>query len=133
MIFELRNGIPFISIQINHDRHSFLVDNVLIDTGSAGSIFSAEVFAKFDVVPEHTDKVHRIAGVGGYEYVIEKKIDSIEIDGHAIHCVLIQLGEMEYGFEIEGIGEMVYRSFSAVANYGRRTTTSPRAYCSLAI
>ncbi len=39
--FELRKKLPFISITIVHNGIEFKIDNVLIDTGSAATIFAS--------------------------------------------------------------------------------------------
>jgi hypothetical protein len=38
--------------------------------------------------------------VGGTEYVYEKRIDAIELDQSVASEIKIQIGAMDYGFEI---------------------------------
>ncbi len=110
--FELRKKLPFISITIVHNSIEFIIDNVLIDTGSAATIFASDYIRKFGIESEPEDKVRKILGVGGNEYVIEKRIDALIIDGVSIEDSIIQVGEMNYGFGINGIlgGDLLMRT-----------------------
>ena len=54
----------------------FKIDNVLIDTGSSATIFALDYIRKFGIDSEPEDKIRKIVGVGGNEYVIEKRIDA---------------------------------------------------------
>ena len=63
-------------------------------------------------------------GVGGYEFVVEKVIDAIICDATKLcHCT-IQLGEMDYGQDIQGIiGSDVLHQLGAVIDYKQQTVT----------
>jgi hypothetical protein len=52
--------------------------------------------------------------VGGNEYVIEKRIDALIIDGVSIEDSIIQIGDMDYGFGINGIigGDLLIRTIN---------------------
>ena len=110
--FELRNKLPFISITAVHSGIEFIIDNVLVDTGSAATIFASDYIRKFGIYSEPEDKVRKIVGVGGNEYVIEKRIDALIIDSVSIEDCIIQIGDMDYGFEINGIigGDLLMRT-----------------------
>lgn len=47
--------------------------------------------------------VHRIRGVGGAEFVFAKKIDHLISDELRVSNFEIEVGAMDYGFEINGI------------------------------
>ncbi len=110
--FELRNKLPFISITAIHNSIEFRIDNVLVDTGSAATIFASDYLRKFGIDSEPEDKVRKIVGVGGNEYVIEKRIDALIIDDVSIEDCIIQVGDMDYGFGINGIigGDLFMRT-----------------------
>lgn len=110
--FELRHKLPFISITVVHGGIEFQIDNVLVDTGSAATILASDYVRKFGIDSEPEDKIRKIVGVGGNEYVIEKRIDALIIDGVSIEDSIIQLGEMDYGFAINGIigGDLLMRT-----------------------
>ncbi|WP_244898254.1 hypothetical protein [Paenibacillus xylanexedens] len=55
------------------------------------------------MVPEENDLVEIIRGVGGIEYVYTKSLDSITVDGTTINDFQVEIGNMDYGLEIDGI------------------------------
>jgi predicted aspartyl protease len=79
------------------------LDDVIVDTGSAASLFSADVVAELGVVPELTDKIHRVRGVGGFEFVYTKRIESLAIGTLEVSDFEIQVGAMQYGFPLQGL------------------------------
>ena len=119
--FELRKKLPFISITVIHSGIEFKVDNVLVDTGSAATIFASDYVRKFGIDSEPEDRIQKIVGVGGNEYVIEKRIDVLIIDGVSIEDSIIQVGDMDYGFGINGIigGDLLIRT-KMIIDYERR-------------
>lgn len=86
MRFEIRDGLSFIEVQLTIKEQTIVVDNVLLDTGSAAS-----------------DQIRRMVGIGGHEYVFEKQINEIKIENLKAKNTLIQIGVMDYGFKINGI------------------------------
>jgi len=48
-------------------------------------------------------EVDIIRGVGGIEYVYTKLLDSITVDGTTLREFQIEIGNMDYGLEIDGI------------------------------
>jgi hypothetical protein len=110
--FELRKKLPFISITAVHSGIEFKIDNVLVDTGSAATLFALDYVRQFGLNSEPEDKIRKIVGVGGNEYVIEKRIDALIIDGVWIEDSIIQIGDMDYGFEMNGIigGDLLMRT-----------------------
>nr|WP_281242994.1 retropepsin-like aspartic protease [Anaerobacillus alkalilacustris] len=83
---------------------SLKLENVLIDTGSAGTIFNVNKLEEIGVKPESNDVTQTIQGVGGLEFVYIKNIDEISInDEIAIQNSRVELGSMDYGLEIDGI------------------------------
>lgn len=54
------------------------------------------------------DVIRRIRGIGGTEYVYEKHIDRIQLDTKKLNNFRIQIGDMDYGFDIDGILGMDY-------------------------
>ncbi len=68
MRLQLRDNLPFIAITIIHQGKKINIKNVLIDTGSGGTIVAADVLSKIGVVPQAEDTLHTIFGVGGMDY-----------------------------------------------------------------
>lgn len=96
-------GLPFVSIQIEFRGQKVNLPNVLLDTGSASTLLNADVVRGIGMVPEENDVVNIIRGVGGIEYVYTKLLDSITVDGALLHNFEIEIGNMDYGLELDGI------------------------------
>lgn len=103
MKLKLKYGIPFAKVTLIHNGKHIELENVVIDTGSASTIISAEVAIEMDLESKLEDTLHRVRGVGGTEFVYEKIIDGIEVDGIAVENFKIQVGAMNYGFDISAI------------------------------
>lgn len=96
--------LPFIEATVTFRGQSLKLENVLIDTGSAGTIFNVNKLEEIGVKPEANDVTQTIQGVGGLEFVYTKNIDEISInDEIAIQNFHVELGSMDYGLEIDGI------------------------------
>ena len=100
---KLLEGLPFISLTILHNNESILIENVLIDTGSASTIVKGDILEEIGVRPEDDDLLGSISGVGGCESVYLKRIDGIQIGELVINDFTIDVGIMDYGFDINGI------------------------------
>ena len=103
MKMNLEYGIPFIEIKIINNDKEVTVKNVLIDTGAASSILSSDIALAMGLAPSPTDVINRVRGVGGYEYVYEKSIDKIRIEDIELNNFKIEVGDMDYGFNINAI------------------------------
>lgn len=97
-------GLPFIEAHVSFRGRSIKLDNVLIDTGSAGTIFNVNKLEEIGVKPEANDVTQTIQGIGGIEFVYTKSIDEIKISEEiTIGNFLVELGSMDYGLELDGI------------------------------
>jgi hypothetical protein len=67
------------------------------------SYISVEIAIKLGLGPEPNDVIREIRGVGGTEFVYEKSIDNIQISSKSVSPFRIQVGDMDYGFEMNGI------------------------------
>ena len=103
MKIRIRNGLPYISATLVHRSQRVTLKNVLLDTGSAGSIFSTDKVAGIGLAYEPDDFVHRIRGVGGSEFVFTKQADLLKVGDLKIEKFEIEIGAMNYGFEMDGI------------------------------
>jgi hypothetical protein len=112
------NGLPFISVVLTHHHSQIKLDNILLDTGSAGTIFSIDNLSTINILPNENDKIHRIRGVGGVEYVFEKIIDIIEVGDLKLENFPIEIGQVNYGFNIQGIlGVNFLKETNATINF----------------
>lgn len=96
-------GLPFISIKLEFRGELLQLEKVLLDTGSASTLLNADAVREVGMVPEEDDLVEIIRGVGGIEYVYTKSLDSITVDGTTINEFQVEIGNMDYGLEIDGI------------------------------
>jgi hypothetical protein len=64
---RLDGGLPFVTIEIGWQQSSLTLDSVLLDTGSASTVLSAERLGALGIELEPDDPIHRIVGVGGGE------------------------------------------------------------------
>lgn len=103
MRLQLRDNLPFISINVKHQGKNIKIKNVLVDTGSGGTILAADVLSKIGIAPQADDTLHTIFGVGGSEVVFTRKIDELKVGEFTIKQFEIEIGGMDYGFNIQGI------------------------------
>ena len=100
---NLNHQLPFVQLRIWYKGQSLLLDRVLVDTGSASTIFKLDIVEKIGIAPEQDDIVGSISGEGGSEYVFLKQIDSIDLNGLHITNFIVNIGVMDYSLEINGI------------------------------
>jgi hypothetical protein len=105
MALELRliYGLPMIDIDIIFAGRRMHLNNVLLDTGCAGTILDADVVTEIGVKPEGTDQTAVIHGIGGSEIVFTKWFDSITLGNISVNQCKVEIGVMDYGIDIQGI------------------------------
>ena len=79
------------------------MERVLVDTGSAGTVFQVDRLALIGLVQEPQDLIHRIYGVGGDEFVFSKSVDRLSINGLSAASFRIEVGVLAYGLDLDGI------------------------------
>ena len=127
MRIRIKNGLPYISATLIHHSQRVTLKNVLLDTGSAGSIFSTDKIAGIGLTYEPDDFVHRIRGVGGSEFVFTKRVDVLKAGDLKIAGFEIEIGAMNYGFEMDGIIGVDFLSMvGALIDLKRRELRSSR-------
>ncbi|MDM8517448.1 retropepsin-like aspartic protease [Desulfobacterales bacterium HSG16] len=100
---ELKQNLPFTSITVGYQGNAIDIPHVLIDTGSGRTIFAADIVAQIGIVPLENDMIYTIRGVGGTEAVFVRCVDYLKIGKHRLTNFEIEIGGMDYGFEINGI------------------------------
>lgn len=100
---ELKYGLPFCKVNPIYKGKFIELDNVLLDTGSGGTVFKMDEVDKLGITIEKDDIIETISGVGGVEFVYKKNIDGIKIGNLEVTDFVIEVGVMDYGFEINGI------------------------------
>jgi hypothetical protein len=125
-VCEIRvvGGLPFVRAELFYRGHRTELDNVLLDTGSGGSVFSADQLLDVDLHFERGDPVRRIRGVGGTEFVFTKNMETIALGSFQVDGFNIEVGALDYGFTLDGILGMDYLlRAGAVLDLNRRRVT----------
>jgi hypothetical protein len=104
-IMELRieNGLLFLTCWLEYGSRETLLQNVLVDTGCAVSIFDIDLMENLGLKPKpESARIVKMYGVGGKsEYCLEQHIQNLVIGGHTCRHFRIQLGPIsnDYGFD----------------------------------
>jgi predicted aspartyl protease len=113
----LKDNIPFITITATYKGTELEVPDILIDTGSATTILSTDIVTSIGIVPSPEDILHTIRGVGGREVVFRRTLDYFQVGDCRLSSISIDIGGMDYGFEMNGIlGMDVLTSAGAIIN-----------------
>ncbi len=103
MQLQFRDNLPFVSLKVTYSGKSIEIPHVLVDTGSASTIFSADYLEKVSIAPSADDILHTIRGVGGVEVVYLREVDFLELGRCKVSNFEVEVGGMDYGFDINGI------------------------------
>lgn len=103
MQLKLIDGLPYTTVTIAYENEEINIDYVLVDTGSASTIFSSDHMGKIGISPKPDDPLHTIRGVGGIEAVFSRTINSVQLGSKEVQDINVEIGGMDYGFEINGI------------------------------
>ena len=103
MRLTLKDDLPFVQVTVAYQGAELEISDVLVDTGSASTILSADQVTRIGIVPEPSDILYTIRGVGGIETVFTRRIGQLRIGQQEVTDFEIEVGGMDYGFEIQGI------------------------------
>jgi hypothetical protein len=76
---RLEDGLPFVTVKLGQGTEGLVLERVLLDTGSAATVFAVDEIATLEIVPEPTDRIRRVVGIGGIELVLAKRIESLAL------------------------------------------------------
>lgn len=117
---RIEEGLPFVTVSLAYRGQNLEIENVLLDTGSLGTVFSADKVLEIDLQYDSNDMVHRIRSVGGSEFVFTKKVERLSLDELQVDGFEVEIGAMDYGFPIDGIIGMDFLTqVGAVINLNR--------------
>lgn len=103
MKLQLKSDLPFVTAIVAYQGSLTEISNVLVDTGSATTILSADQVSKIQLVPAPDDILYTIRGVGGSEVVFSRFVDYLQVGDQKVTNFQVEIGGMDYGFEINGI------------------------------
>lgn len=99
----LKDNLPFATLTVIHKGMTVEISDVLIDTGSGTTILAADLVQAIRITPSPEDTLYAIRGVGGSEVVFSRRVDNIQLGECSINNFEVEIGGMDYGFEINGI------------------------------
>jgi hypothetical protein len=104
MKLEYRDGLIFTSIEVSYKGKSKVINNVVLDTGAAGSIISPDAVDDIGVYAELGDKIMEYYGVGGSAHnAFIKVMDKISLGSNSIKMIEIDFGLIDNSGEINGL------------------------------
>jgi len=103
MQLTLKYSLPFVVVTLTYRGADVEIPHTLVDTGSAKTMFAADTVAQVGLIPEPQDTLVTVRGVGGAELVFTRVVDRIRIGQQSAERFEIEVGGMDYGFEINGI------------------------------
>ena len=117
MQLTLIHDLPFITVTAAYQNKSVDIPNVLVDTGSGTTILSVDWVRAIQIRASLEDELFTIRGVGGREAVFARVLDYLQVGEHKITNFEVELGGMDYGFEINGIlGMNFLKKVGAIIN-----------------
>ncbi len=129
MKLRLAGRLPYVTATLRFAGRQLTLDQVLLDTGSAGSVFAADAVDTVGIEPEGADVIRRITGVGGSEFVYSKRVEQLAVGEMKVDGFEIQVGAMRYGFPLQGIIGMDFllatRAVIDLGSLDIRRTESP--------
>lgn len=103
MELALWHNLPFIKLTVAFQGQVMNVDQILVDTGSATTVLSADLMAQINIVPSLDDILYTIRGVGGTETVFSRQVDFLQVGNSRVPSFEVEIAGMRYGFPINGI------------------------------
>jgi hypothetical protein len=103
MKIRIHGGLPYVTASLIHNGKTLELDWVVLDTGSGSSVFAADELLQLGIKGESADPVRRIAGVGGKELVVAKRVEGVVLGEIKLRGFEIEIGAMNYGFQAQGI------------------------------
>ncbi len=103
MRLTLRDGLILIPVTVVYQGREIKVSNMVIDTGSATTMFSTDIVSQIGIVPELDDILHVIRGVGGTEVVFSRRVDRLQVGLRVVEQFEIEIGGVDDAFDINGI------------------------------
>jgi hypothetical protein len=101
MKIRIFKGQPMVSVTLEQDGKHVEFENVLLDTGSGGSLFPTDKLNEAGIQPKPGAIIRQIVGIGGSESVIEMPVERIAVGTMALDNFVIESGKSyeEFGFE----------------------------------
>ncbi len=103
MRLTFQHELAFVTATLEYGGATVEVPNVLVDTGAASTVLNADVAAEVGLHWRPGDPIRRLRGVGGYEHVFVRRVGRLSPGEHGLTDFELEIGEMDYGFDLGGI------------------------------
>lgn len=103
MRLTLRDDLILTCVTVTYQGNSVDIPDVVVDTGSATTLLSADYLARIAITPSPHNVLYMVRGVGGSEVVFARRIEHIRVGEQVVPNFEIEVGGMDYGFAIHGI------------------------------
>lgn len=98
----MQDGLPIVSISLTYQGSKMCLDDILIDTGCATTIFDTDEVEQIGLIIDRANgRPKRMYGVGGEsELCYEQTVSGLVIDDFSLNSFQLQLGitKETYGF-----------------------------------
>ncbi len=119
MRLTLRDSLAFTQVTVAYRGREVEIPDVVVDTGSAATVLSADCVARAGIIPEPDDILYTVRGIGGTEVVFSRQVDRLRVGAYSAEQFQIEVGGLDYGFEMNGILGMDFLLHAtAVINLG---------------
>lgn len=98
-----RHNLAFVTATLTYSGRSVEIPDLLVDTGAASTVINADLAAEARIYLRPSDRLRRLRGVGGHEHVFVRRVDRFAIGEQGLDDFDLEIGEVDYGFEIGGI------------------------------
>lgn len=102
MKIEMQDGLPVVSISLIYRGRKMCLDEILLDTGCATTIFDVDEVERIGLIIDRANgRPKRMYGVGGEsELCYEQMVSDLSIDNYILDSFQLQLGitKETYGF-----------------------------------
>jgi predicted aspartyl protease len=103
MKLQLRGKLLYVTASLIYKNRQIHLQDVVIDTGSSGTVFSKNKVSTIGLIQEPKDISREISGVGGSELIFIKQVDNLVVGELQLSNFNIEVGDIQYGFNIDGI------------------------------
>ncbi len=103
MHLTLRHNLIFSTVTAVIQDRQIEIPDVVVDTGSASTLLSADYLMAIGVMPEPNDVLYTVRGVGGAEVVFARLIECLQVGAQTVRNFEIEIDNTDYGFTLNGI------------------------------
>ncbi len=119
-----QHELVYVTATLTYRGTTLEIPDVLVDTGAASTVINADLAADAGIYLEPRDQLRRLRGVGGHEHVFMRQVDRFAVGDQGLDGFDVEIGEMDYGFELGGIIGMDFlRTARAIIDLGKLTIT----------